>query len=75
MEYFDANVSIDITPAVVLGLSFQSVKQTFGDEAPDTPVFGKIAGETQGGLSQDGTGGQQAHARNDRVQLSMSLFF
>jgi hypothetical protein len=75
MEYFDANVSIDITPAVVLGLSFQSVKQTFGDEAPRTPIFGAIAQDPHVPLSIDGTGGQAAHARNDRLQLSMSLFF
>lgn len=75
MEYFDANVSIDITPAVVLGLSFQSVKQTFADESPDTPIFGAIAGDTPGGLSIKGSGGDAAHARNDRLQLSMSLFF
>jgi hypothetical protein len=75
MEYWDANVSIDITPAVVLGLSYQSVKQTFGDEAPPTPVFGMVAGGSLGGLGIPDTGGQLAHARNDRFQLSMSLFF
>jgi hypothetical protein len=75
MEYWDANVSIDITPAVVLGLSYQSVKQTFGDVSPPTPNYGVVAGEMQGGLSIEGTGGVAAHARNDRMQLSMSLFF
>jgi hypothetical protein len=75
MEYFDANIGIDITPAVVLGLSFQSVRQTFGDEAPPVPIYGAIAGPALGGLSQPGTGGELAKARNDRGQLSMSLFF
>jgi hypothetical protein len=75
MEYFDANLGIDITPAVVLGLSFQSVRQTFGDESPQTPVFGVTHGATLGGLSIPGTGGVAAQARNDRGQLSMSFFF
>ena len=64
-----------ITPAVVLGFSFQSVRQTFADEAPPVPVFGAIAGSALGGLSVPGTGGELAKARNDRGQLSMSLFF
>jgi hypothetical protein len=76
MEYFDANVSIDITPAVVLGLSFQSVRQTFGDVSPPTPKYGVIATTmTNPVLIVEGTGGVAAHARNDRAQLSMSLFF
>jgi hypothetical protein len=76
MEYFDANLSIDITPAVVLGLSFQSVKQTFGDVSPDTPIFGQITTQmTAVPLTIPGTGGVAAHARNDRGQVSMSFFF
>jgi hypothetical protein len=76
MEYFDANLGIDITPAIVLGLSFQSVRQTFADVSAPTPNYDVIHGPTLGGgLGQPGTGGVPAHARNDRGQVSMSLFF
>jgi hypothetical protein len=75
MEYIDANLGIDITPSVVLGLSFQTVKQTFGDLSPPTPVFGQIAGATLGIPTVPGTGGVAASARNNRGQLSMALFF
>ena len=74
-QRFALNVLIGFLPAVVLGLSYQSVKQTFGDVSPPTPNYGVVAGEMQGGLSIEGTGGVAAHARNDRLQLSMSLFF
>jgi hypothetical protein len=76
MEYFDANVSFDITPAAVLGLSFQSVRQTFGDVSAPTPNYDVIHGDSVGqGLGMPNTGGVAAHARNDRGQLSMSFFF
>jgi hypothetical protein len=75
MEYIDANLVIAVTPAVLLGLSFQTVMQTFGDVSADTPVFGQTFGSTLGGLSIPGTGGVAAHARNNRGQLSMSFFF
>ena len=75
MEYIDANLGVDITPAVALGFSFQTVKQTFGDLSPATPVFGAIAGDTPGGLTIPGTGGVAASARNNRGQVSMALFF
>ena len=76
MEYFDANLAIDITPAIVLGLSFQSVRQTFGDVSAQTPNYDVIHGPALGGmLGIPGTGGVAAQARNDRGQLSMSLFF
>jgi hypothetical protein len=76
MEYIDANLGVDITPAVALGLSFQTVKQTFADVSAPTPVFG--ASGTPGVLGVptiQGTGGIAAHARNNRGQLSMALFF
>ncbi len=75
MEYIDANVGYDITPALVLGLSFQTVKQTFGDVSPPDPVYGTSAGPTLGGLGVAGTGGVAATARNNRGQLSLALFF
>jgi hypothetical protein len=75
MEYIDANIGIDITPAVVLGLSFQTVKQTFGDESPPTPVFGAVAADMPNGLVVPNSGGVAATARNNRGQLSMALFF
>jgi hypothetical protein len=78
MEYFDANLAIDITPAIVLGLSFQSVRQQFGDESPDTPIFGTIVPTPPlppVPIEIEHTGGVPAKARNDRAQVSMSLFF
>ena len=76
MEYIDANVGIDITPAVVLGLSFQTVKQTFGDVSANDPVYGQIANPgTLGNSVVPGTGGVAASARNNRGQLSLALFF
>ncbi len=75
MEYIDANVGYDITPALVLGLSFQTVKQTFADVSSPTPIYGQIADDTLGGLSILGTGGVAATARNNRGQLSLALFF
>jgi hypothetical protein len=75
MEYIDANLGVDITRAVVLGLSFQTVKQTFADVSSPTPVFGQIAGPTLGIPTVPGTGGVAASARNNRGQLSLALFF
>jgi hypothetical protein len=75
MEYIDANVGYDITPAVVVGLSFQTVKQTFGDVSPPTPVYGVGAGDTPGIPTVPGTGGKAATARNNRGQLSLAMFF
>jgi len=77
MEYIDANVGWDITPALVLGLSFQTVKQTFGDVSAADPVYGANPGPTFGSvqLAVPGTGGVPASARNNRGQLSLALFF
>jgi hypothetical protein len=75
MDYIDANVGVDITPAVTMGLSFQTVKQTFGDVSPPTPVYGSTVTMTPVIPTVPGTGGVAASARNNRVQLSMALFF
>jgi hypothetical protein len=75
MDYVDVNLGIDITPAIALGLSFQTLKQTFADVSAPTPVFGQIAGPTLGIPTVPGTGGVAASARNNRAQLSMALFF
>lgn len=75
MEYLDANIGFDITPAIALAVSFQTVKQTFGDVSAPTPVFGTIAGPTPGIATVQGTGGVAATARNNRGQISMALFF
>ncbi|MDB4983308.1 MAG: hypothetical protein JWM82_4060 [Myxococcales bacterium] len=77
MEYIDGNAGFDITPAIVLGVSFQTVKQTFGDVSAPTPVFGAIPPQGTPGtqLGMPGTGGVPASARNNRAQLSMSFFF
>lgn len=76
MEYIDGSVGVDITPALAVGLSFQTLKQTFGDLSAPTPIFG--AKDTPGVIGSPvvaGTGGVAAHARNNRAQLSMALFF
>lgn len=75
MEYIDGNVGVDITPAVALGFSFQTVKQTFGDVSPPTPVFGAVPADMPNGLIVPGTGGVAASARNNRGQVSMALYF
>lgn len=76
MEYIDASVSMEITPAVAFGLSFQTVKQTFGDVSAPTPVYGASGVDGVLGVpTVPGTGGVAAHARNNRGQLSMALFF
>jgi hypothetical protein len=75
MEYIDANIGYDITPAVVVGLSFQTVKQTFADESPPTPVYGQIATDVPVLPTVPGTGGVAATARNNRGQLSLAFFF
>jgi hypothetical protein len=77
MEYIDASIGFEITPAVILGISGQTLKQTFGDVSPPTPIFGSSAdvGSTAGSPVQAGTGGVPATARHNRGMLSMSLFF
>jgi hypothetical protein len=76
MEYIDANVGYDITPAVCAGLSFQTVKQTFGDVSSDTPIYGTTGGTgITAPLAVAGTGGKPATARNNRLQFSMAFFF
>ncbi len=75
MEYADANVGLQITPAVVIVFSAQTVTQTFGDVSAPTPVFGALPGQVVGSPTVPGTGGVAAHARNNRGQLTMALFF
>ncbi|HEX2872481.1 MAG TPA: hypothetical protein VHP33_14530 [Polyangiaceae bacterium] len=75
MEYIDGNVGFDITPAIAVGLSFQTVKQTFGDVSPRDPVFGAVPANMPNGLVVPGTGGVAASARNNRGQLSLAMFF
>jgi hypothetical protein len=75
MEYIDGNIGVDITPAVALGFSFQTVKQTFADQSPQTPVFGAVPADMPNGLVVPGTGGVYASARNNRGQVSMALYF
>jgi hypothetical protein len=78
MEYMDASLTFEVTPAVVLGFSFQTVQQSFGDEVAPTPVFGQITDPNTPGLFspvQPGTGGEAVTARNNRVHLSTMFFF
>lgn len=76
-EYIDASVGFAITPAVQLGLSFQTLKQTFADVSPPTPLWGATADFTNGQPLPvvQGTGGEPASARNNRGQLTMAFFF
>ena len=73
MEYIDATLGAEITPALYVGISFQTVKQTFGDVSPPDPVWGRRSGE--GDLILAGTGGVAANARNNRGQLTSAFFF
>jgi hypothetical protein len=77
MDYFDANLGFDITPAIALGLSFQSVHQTFADTSDPTPVYGAVPTPNMlgQGLTIPGTGGVAATARNNRAQLSLAFYF
>jgi hypothetical protein len=76
MEYIDASIGIDITPAIALGLSFQTLEQTFGDVSAPTPVYGEISQVGMpGSPTLAGTGGVAAHARHNRAQVSMAMFF
>jgi hypothetical protein len=71
MEYIDANIQMEITPAVVLGVSFQTVKQTFADVSSPEPTYTNMPIQP----TQSGTGGVLQSARNNRAQLSMGFFF
>jgi hypothetical protein len=71
MEYIDGSVQMEITPAVVLGISFQTVQQTFGDVSSPEPTFTNMPFQP----TQPGTGGVPQRARNNRAQLSMGFFF
>jgi hypothetical protein len=77
MDFIDASVGFALTPAVQLGLSFQTLKQTFADVSPPTPVFGATADYVNGAAIPvvQGTGGKQASARNNRAQLALVFFF
>ena len=71
MEYIDGSIQMEITPAVVLGISFQTVQQTFGDVSSPEPTFTNMPFQP----TQPGTGGVAQRARNNRAQLSMGFFF
>ena len=77
MEYIDASVGVDITPSILLGFSFQTLKQTFGDVRPPTPIYGELAPPMGplGSPSVAGTGGESVTARNNRFQLSSMFIF
>jgi hypothetical protein len=77
MEYIDGTLGVDITPAITIAGSFQTVKQTFADVSAPDPVYGAVP-SFNGPLGvpvQQGTGGVAASARNNRVQLAMMFFF
>jgi hypothetical protein len=80
MEYIDGNIGFDITPSIVLALSFQTVAQTFGDYTQQEPTYVAQPSISAPTLStvvpgQPGTGGDAVTARNNRGQLSVALFF
>jgi hypothetical protein len=74
MEYIDGNVGFDVTPSIVIALSFQTVVQTYGDVTAPTPTF--VPDPNTGIVpGAPGTGGAAVTARNNRGQLSVALFF
>jgi hypothetical protein len=76
MEYIDASLGVDITPALAMGVSYQTVKQTFGDVSAPTPIYGATGVDGVLGVpTVPGTGGVPAHARNNRGMFSMAFFF
>jgi hypothetical protein len=77
MEYMDASAGFFITPAIALGLSVQTAKQTFGDVTAPTPIWGESAsmGGPLGIPVVAGTGGEQATARNNRGQFTAMFMF
>jgi hypothetical protein len=79
MEYADGNIGIDITPSIVLALSFQTVAQTFGDVSSPTPTYvSQPSVQSPNSMivpNQPNTGGDAIIARNNRGQLSVALFF
>ncbi len=77
MEYIDGTVGVQITPALLMGFTFATQKQTFADVSAQTPNYGAtpmpgVPGSTAG---IPGTGGKPASARNNRGQFSVSFFF
>lgn len=75
MEYIDATLGAEVTPSLYMGVSFQTVKQIFGDVSAPTPNYGERADDIPGISSVAGTGGVAANARNNRGQLTMAFFF
>jgi hypothetical protein len=79
MEYIDGNIGFDITPSIVLALSFQTVAQTYGDVTSPTPTY--VAQPSVQSPNSTvvpdaaGTGGDAVIARNNRGQISLALFF
>jgi hypothetical protein len=71
MEYIDGSIQMELSPAVVLGISFQTVQQTFADVSSPEPTFTNMPFQP----TQPGTGGVAQKARNNRAQLSMGFFF
>jgi hypothetical protein len=77
MEYIDASVGVQITPALMMGFAYQTLKQTFGDVSAPTPNYGAtpIMGVPGSVAGIPGTGNKAASARNNRGQFSVSYFF
>jgi hypothetical protein len=70
-EYIDGSIQMELTPAVILGVSFQTVQQTFADVSSPEPTYTNMPIQP----TQQGTGGVAQRARNNRAQLSMAFFF
>jgi hypothetical protein len=79
MEYVDGNIGFDITPSIVLALSFQTVLQEFGDYTQPQPTYvAQPSAQSPNSVvvpAVPGTGGDSITARNNRGQLSVALFF
>jgi hypothetical protein len=74
-EYIDASLGIEITPALLIGLSGQTLKQTFGDLARPKPNYGPNAAQPVGTNGALPVLSKAATARHNRGMFTMSFFF
>jgi hypothetical protein len=75
-EFIDVSVGFELTPALMIGLAGQTLKQTFADMSPPKPVAGQVSAVgTPGTAVQPGTGNVPATARHNRGMFTMALFF
>ncbi len=75
MEYIDASLGIELTPALLLGLHGSTLHQTFGDLQRPKPNFGPDAAQPVGTPGIVPTLSKPATARHNRGMFTMSFFF